>query len=347
MGDNSPDEQRWQCRGFVVNKSPYALWDPYPQEQSLFVESLNPDYFEQLANLYESELAKDADNLTIATVLRSTYLHGLETFISLLFATFQAPRCPLGWLHTYKRSDLVELTKSISAGDPILSNLPISESSWRGLASALFEAAQVDVTDDSAGAALDLIGKQWRVLGGEFIEIPADEYNGIKHGFRVRAGGFRLMVGNPGVTGPTDSELLTLSDSKYGMNYHSLEKVPDMKAHFTLTRHFANWDPERLTTRLRWIALSLRNFVALLRAANSPVPITATLEWPTSENALGRTWTEKMPAYFNFKHALPKEAVEHVTAETILSGYKYYPYTETTSTTLAPTNPSTLARLTT
>src|SRR5262249_12343163 len=107
----------------------------------------------------------------------------------------------------------------------------------------------------------------WRDFAHDFLnENHSNEYNSVKHGFRVRAGGFGLAVGIasvPGVPAPPES-MQALGGSDFGTSYFIAEPIPkgDRKTrHFGVRRHAQNWSPYAMAAGLQLIGMSINNVV--------------------------------------------------------------------------------------
>src|SRR4051812_7198190 len=102
-----------QYSRFVVNETPYCVWDWDITEQNLeFINSIDPRYFEHIAKIH-GEMLEGEDQQYAAIALRTAYAHSLETFFALLCATIQAPDCVVGWLLKYRNKELFDLVRKI------------------------------------------------------------------------------------------------------------------------------------------------------------------------------------------------------------------------------------------
>ncbi len=185
---------------FVINRTPYACWDWDLKKKNLeFLEGIDARYFSYVANSNSGHLEGD-DKHRAAISLRLAYLHGLETLFSLLCSAVQAPHCAVGWVLNYKTSDLVNLVRNISKKEPIYSRFKQTPVTWELLAKCIHNGLNYE--EDKGLWIQKGFGRLWKWFASEFVnENLAQEYNGIKHGLRVRSGGFDLAMGYEDIPG--------------------------------------------------------------------------------------------------------------------------------------------------
>jgi hypothetical protein len=122
----------------------------------------------------------------------------------------------------------------------------------------------------------DMYSVLWRRFGHEYIDdSSAKEYNSIKHGFRVKSGGFFLSVGKEHEYGspPPKEEMVMVGGSKYGTSFFVAEQVTATKdkeyeANIRVRRHGLNWDPENLGHALVMLSMSINNVLSYLKIIN-------------------------------------------------------------------------------
>ena len=95
-------------------------------------------------------------------------------------------------------------------------------------------------------------------------DIYTVEYNSIKHGFRARPGGFRLMIGK------NKDKLNTLGQSPYGSSFLRIEDIGEFSKKSTIRiltfrRTNVNWDPEYFKCRIELMRNLLGNIVNLVK----------------------------------------------------------------------------------
>jgi hypothetical protein len=122
----------------------------------------------------------------------------------------------------------------------------------------------------------DLYSVLWRRFGYEYIDDASiKEYNSIKHGFRVKSGGFVLSVGKEHEYGtpPPKEEMVMVGGSKYGTSFFVAEQITGIKdkeyeANIRVRRHGLNWDPENLAHALVMLSMSINNVLSYLKITN-------------------------------------------------------------------------------
>lgn len=254
---------------FVVNEEPYCLWERDTAARNLeFLNGLDPDYFEYSLNTHLA--AEDDKRASVA--LRVSLHHSIETLFSLLGAFIQAPDCAYAWLAKCSNSDLRTLVERIAKRAPaIYTKLNLSSITWKSVAESVF-AAYKPGTDRQTNT-VDRFSGLWDALSRELIE-PAlvDEYNSLKHGFRVSPGGFSLAVGlehEPG-TAPPPSEMRLLGKSEFGATFFKIETLwPEQKSRSVRSRRVsANWSIERIILLHQLTQMSIGNLVSALKFVN-------------------------------------------------------------------------------
>ena len=176
-----------------------------------------------------------------------------------------------GWaLLKYKNSDLKEMLKGISDRDHVLNKLGLDRPSWADIATKL---APWSLPDQAHVELREATGRLWEALAIEYLHPDfEDEYNSLKHGFRVRPGGYYLAMGIedvPGIHAPPERMRL-MGRSDYGTWF--LRPVPLKKHHWSFEDQRVNWDPSRFANRLPLVANSMTNVLAFLRVANGGPP---------------------------------------------------------------------------
>ncbi len=272
-----------QFAPLVVDKRPLCVWEWDLQERNLrFLEELQPEFFEYVASKFGPDLDGEHRQLA-ATAIRMAYGQALETFIALACAFVQAPDCIVGWMQLYSQKELVAVAQAISRGETVRSRFRWSRLSWSALADECL--GHVALEDKSTEERIKVgFRKLWPSLARDFLdEQRQDEYNGLKHGLRVRPGGFHMSVGREetyGVPAPAD-QMKSLGGSEFGTSSFKRVKLGASGHHYRLHRTMLNWNPLPLAARLHLIGLSIRNLVGLARIVNGVDPRTVQFCWPT------------------------------------------------------------------
>jgi hypothetical protein len=283
---------------FFVNERPFCLWDFSPREINLeFINGIDPDYFGFLADVYTSTSVLDDQQGQAALALRTSYSHGLETLFSLLFAALQAPDCVVGWLQKYGIDDLRLLIVKARDSKPIRTRIRPKPITWSGISAMIFGPASFEGTTKTKAEIVDSFAILWSRLSKDFLDrgISA-EYNGVKHGLRVRSGGFRLALGQetvPGEPAPPEN-MRPLGGSAFGSSFFSLEKIEPNALNYQIKRHSRNWSPDNLAYGLHMIAFSTRNILAFLQIVNGMEPSQAKFSWPNDSSHFDGPWSENV-----------------------------------------------------
>lgn len=191
---------------------------------------------------------------------------------SLLGAYIQAPNCVYAWVAKCSNRDLRELVKRIETFDTdIYTSLLIERVSWEEVAKMVFREYEPG-TDKNKKTATSF-SELWSQLAREFEDQShIDEYNSIKHGFRIRSGGFSLAVGAESEYGdsPPREKMKTIGHSEHGTTYFKLEPIGETKGNRSLRsrRHSINWRIEKTVLLLQLISMSIANISSALKIAN-------------------------------------------------------------------------------
>jgi len=278
---------------FAVGDRAYCTWEWDLRERNLeFLESLRPGYFSYLARAHEP--SGDADDRQFeAIALRTAYLHGLETFFALSCATIQAAHCIVGWMHLYRTEDLVDLVRAISSYRGCRSILQLPAITWEDFARAVCTPFPTgDPKKD------EWIQQGFATLWARFADDFTDEsglaeYNSIKHGLRLRPGGFMLSMGEekiPGVAAPAEG-MHVVGSSEFGSTFFLRERIEGLpRFHVRMKRHSRNWDPRNFEAGLHLLEMSIANVVAYARGLNGADWTQLQLHWPSEQQAFELPW---------------------------------------------------------
>lgn len=276
-----------QYSRFAIDESPFCVWEWDLQERNLaFINSIDPTYFEYLANVHVQALEIDEHKQHAALSLRTAYAHGLETFFALLFATIQAPDCVIGWVHKYEVQDLRNLIQKVETWRPILSKLMIEPINWESLSNTILLGLSLE---DKAkeNRIKEHFATAWARFAHDYAhEKSNQEYNSIKHGFRACAGGFRAAIGKEekyGIPAPAE-RMRSMGGSDFGSSFFIPEKIGVQKLHFRVRRYSINWRPERFLYGLHIISFSLQNILSCLKVVNGVDARTVQFSWPSDES---------------------------------------------------------------
>lgn len=310
---------------FVVGGRPFCVWDWNLTEKNLqFVNSLDPDYFSYLAATLGPDLETD-HKLRAGAAIRSAYGLGLETLFAVLFASLQAPGCLAGWLHKYKMGDLRDLVSRARAGRPFLSYARLSEFTLDHITNQLLSPMVLEDKEKELAIKAGF-AQAFRRFAFDFLDQQrSDEYNDLKHGFRVGPGGFSISFGTEheyGVSPPAD-EMHSLGGSVWGSRSFSPQSLEGKRANqFWLRSQLLNWIPQNHLDGLQLISLCLANILASLRIFLDPEKRTA-FRWPSDPSLFEAPWARSAGVTStNFDHPVPTDAVRDLSDEEIRAAYR-------------------------
>lgn len=307
---------------FAVNDEPYCLWDVDINERNQqFLTGLDPDYFEyNLAahgvrplggfqaflfratkrpiSLWNSLLRrqpKPSENERRSSIaIRTAYHHSVETLFSLLGAFVQAPTCGYAWIGRCSNTELRTFVRRVSAGDGgLFTKLKISEMSWHEIARCVFLSYKPGT--QAQALTIEQFSSLWERLAAELTDQPTiDEYNAIKHGFRIRGGGFSISIGKEekyGVPAP-ESAMESLGGSEFGSSFFKIETLGTGKENRSIRsrRTAVNWSLERLMLLSQLTYFSINNVVSGLRVANGWQAGSCKFLRPADHDAFDRPW---------------------------------------------------------
>ncbi|MEJ7700069.1 MAG: hypothetical protein WKF71_10550 [Pyrinomonadaceae bacterium] len=244
---------------FVVDEQPYCLWDREVSAKNLdLLNRIDPDYFNYLAvvnyNLLKNNETEKKVKQHAAISLRTSYSHGLEAFFALIGAAIQAPDCVLGWLLKYQNSDLLKIVKKINSHEFLYTNIQNSPISWKIVSDFIFSPFSAS-EDEHLKLNIEKFSDIWSYFADDFTNQNfIDEYNAIKHGFRVQIGGFFVAIDN------------IKSGNEFGSSYFQQEKID--KHNFLIHEQSRNWQPENYYHALHLISDSIRNIITFLKGFN-------------------------------------------------------------------------------
>ncbi len=277
---------------FVVNETPYACWDWELQRKNLeFLDGIDAEYFKYAAEANLGHLEGDNKHRA-ALALRLSYSQGLETLLALLCSLVQSPECVIGWMLSYKNSELRNVVRKISDREDVYSMLKDKPVTWELLARHVHSPLNFD--EEKRKWIQKGFKHLWSQFAHDFLdESSSNEYNSAKHGMRARAGGFYLAVGpeeNPGVPAPPE-KMQSLGGSEFGTSFFIRERiVENNNTNFRPRRHSRNWHPENLANGLILLSTSINNVVDFLRMINGVKPEKCRFMTPNSEAAFEQPW---------------------------------------------------------
>jgi hypothetical protein len=276
---------------FACDEAPFAVYSARLREQNIeCLNGIDPNYYRHVARINAAALQGD-ERQYAAVQLRIAYSQALETLFALLACAVQAPDCPVGWLLCYKQEHLKGVISKIHAGQPVRTIVSTKPVTWEVLARGIIRPA---LEEEQQSAIHEAFARLWRRLADDFLDAQfSEEYSSIKHGSRVRMGGFYFALGPeevPGVS-PDPEQMVTLTNSDFGLQFFSAEQmVQGDKRNLRLASKHRNWDPMKFVEALDAIATSISNVLVFLRERNGVPHSELLFAIPEDLDTLGEMW---------------------------------------------------------
>lgn len=305
---------------FVVNQEPYCIWEIDVQERNKeFLDGIDIDFFDYVVELHLN--SDDEKRASIA--LRSTLHHAMETMFSLLGAYIQAPDCAYAWIAKCSNRELRDFIGSIgNYKNDLFTKLLIERVSWEEISKSVFR-GYLPGTEKNEKTA-ELYARLWSRLAREFLDQShIDEYNSIKHGFRIRSGGFSLAVGVEHEYGipPPSEEMRALGGSEHGTTYFKLEPIGGSKGNRSLRsrRHSLNWRVEKTALLIQLVSMSITNVTSALKIANGAEGGTCKFLRPIEDEDFEKPWSFSTGVIrFDMDFVIPENEVVSTTRSELL-----------------------------
>lgn len=144
----------------------------------------------------------------------------------------------------------------------------------------------------------------------------------MKHGMRVRSGGFGLRIGLEHAIGspPPAEEMQTLANSNYGSSFYVPEPL-DGGEHFRTDPHFRirdrslNWSARAAAEALLLLSSSINNVASATKIFCGAKPGTQKFERPVEPEMFGLPWAENLGVTsMNMDSIVPENAIRRLTA---------------------------------
>jgi hypothetical protein len=276
---------------FLVNDEPYCLWEfDLPARTAEFLKGLDPDYFEYCLNVHIA--AEDEQRASVA--IRTNLHHAVETLFSLIGAYVQAPDCPYAWIARCTNADLRAVVQRIGRSDSeLFTKLNIAPVTWSSIAKAVFDRYMPGTERQTKTA--EHFASLWTTFAHELIDQHhIDEYNALKHGFRVWRGGFGLAVGLEHEYGvaPPPEEMQLVGKSDFGATFFKLERIGIDRTNRSVRsrRTSMNWSIERLLLLSQLAYFSINNLVSALRIINGAPANECKFLRPQEDEDFAKPW---------------------------------------------------------
>jgi hypothetical protein len=260
---------------FLVNREPWLVTDPDLRERNLaFINGIDADYFLYCLNVHKQTENDDSSHASIA--MQANLYHALETLFSLIGVLLQAHDCGYAWLAKCSTVDLIKVLERVTAKDQSLFTKLVSlEISWESIALKIAQLCEPESTSRLPNDFAISHGRCLSRLAAEMTDRDKrDVYNSIKHGFRIRPGGFKLWVSPADVNNPTpptsNDGMHLVAESDYGASFIKLVPLSSARKEqgLKLEEVSVNWDPTR-TSLLTQLAYSyIANVQCALKKLN-------------------------------------------------------------------------------
>ncbi len=280
---------------FLVDERAFCLWDKEITKTNLeFLHTIDPEYFEYLADV-NYEKIRDGNETTsqhAALAIRTAFSQGLETLFALIFASIQAPHCIPAWMGLYQSKELYSLVHKVDNHEKIASLLKVPAINWQTISEAIHVSLVLDDKDKEV-AIKRSFGQLWSGFASTFLQVDfGNEYNSIKHGLRIKNGGFSFAMGiqdTPGIPAAKERMML-MGKSEFGTSYYDINRIEKVKEHIQIKRASRNWDPEDMVWGLKLISISISNIVTSLKIHNGINPDKVQFHWPNNLEAFNEPW---------------------------------------------------------
>lgn len=306
---------------FTVNDSPYCLWEvDVAARNRTFLDGLDPEYFFYLLETYIG--TEDEKRGLIA--LKIGLHHSIETLFSLLGAYVQAPDCAYAWIAKCSNTELRTFVCRVTQGDDgLITKLNLPNISWGGIASMVFNTYQSGT--ERQVKTIEKFATLWGSLSHELLDqVAIDEYNALKHGFRIRSGGFALAAGIEHTQGipPPESEMQIVGMSEHGATLFKIESMAkgELGPHIRSRQASVNWSLERIVLQFQLVAMSINNVISGLKILNDYPACDCKFLRPQEDSDFDKPWSYSVGVTSaNFDYVLDESRLPQVTKAELLS----------------------------
>ncbi len=161
-------------------------------------------------------------------------------------------------------------------------------------------------------------------MAREYIDSNhVDEYNSIKHGFRIRSGGFGIAGGlehKYGVSPPPE-EIKMIGKSDFGTTFFKIESIGEGKGNRSLRsrRISLNWNIEKTTLLLQLVSTSVTNITSALKIVNGAQPGTCKFLRPHEDSDFEKPWSYStgVPSC-SMDFVIPEDQIRSITKAELL-----------------------------
>lgn len=161
-------------------------------------------------------------------------------------------------------------------------------------------------------------------MAHEFLSAEhIDEYNSLKHGFRIRSGGFGIAFApesSPGVAPPPEA-FTQLGKSEFGSSFFKVEPLTSARSERSLvvSHQSFNWPIEKVILLNRAVYISINNVVAALRIVNDIPPSECRFLRPEDQADFLSPWNYSSGVgSMNWKHVVNPSIARSLTRQELL-----------------------------
>lgn len=306
---------------YFVGDEPYCLWGVDLEEKNKqYLDSIDGEYFEFIVKAHAS--TEDAQRSSVA--LRLAYHHAVETLFVLLCAVVQAPKCAYAFISKCSNEELRRIVKRIDIEDSsLIARLNITKISWISIAEMIFKYYKPGTVQQES--MIKLYALLWRRLVGELLDQKQiDEYNSLKHGFRIQAGGFTLAIGGQSnISAPANpAAMQVITASEYGSSYFKIEPIGNRKGNRSVKARIvsSNWSIEKIGLLLQLISMSIINVRSALKCFNGYDPMQNMYFRPLEDEDFNKPWTATpSEASSGFEFILQEDKIPFLNKQSLLA----------------------------
>ena len=305
---------------FVVNDEPYCIWEvDLLWRNQQFLAGLDADYFNYLLNLY---LDSDDENRA-ALALKTVLHHSMETLFSLLGAFIQAPDCAYAWIAKCSNKDLRALIDRVNSNNQtVFTKLQVEHVDWENLAGAVLSCYKPNTNENAI--LTKKFAELWSKLSRMFNEkIFIDEYNSVKHGFRIKSGGFFVRAGMENEYGvsPPERDMIAIGATKHGSTFLTIDKIDSQTNSRAIKSRnkTVGWTVEMVAPLCQLVYMSINNVISGLKTVNNFAPDTCRYLAPADFKFFDEPWIH-VPgiSHISFEPFLDESRVRHASKSELL-----------------------------
>jgi len=256
---------------FMVHDTPYYLIGNDIIKLNLrFLKDFQPEYFHETSKVlfssFQTSKNKKEKNY-LASQIKTLYHQAVETFFAYLFGSLQAPLCIIAWLQLYRIKSLREFVEIINTDTSFpYFKISLKKYSWFQLSKQFNFFKHED--EQIHNNIINGYAKFWRKIADDIInEDKYVEFNQIKHGFRIKPGGFSLYIQEEVKKGKNNNPIIPVLSGEFGSTiykpefYISNDKRTNILSLSTISN---NWNIDFYIKSLELLEYSLKNIKSFL-----------------------------------------------------------------------------------